>query len=318
MKRQPGIWIGAAAAALSALLGSPSAGQSPAGGPWRASSSQAAPQETKKLPQVTIEAQREGLRGQVHSFVYDITSRVDEIDSLALWDRPICPLVAGLTMEHGEAVLTRLSQIIAAAGAPLAGPRCDPNFNVVVTSDPERLLRKWRARDRLMFGPPPPRDGEETIRRFMHSNRPVRVWYNTQLTTNFGDTPGEAAFGLGSDFGGAPLIKVWTAPRLTWTALQKVASVIIVVDEKLVKGYTLGQIADYVGMVGLTQLNLDAPPEAGPTILRLFAARSADQSRPPGLSSWDQSFLKALYSTDQGSRWQRSQIVTQVVQSLAP
>src|SRR5882757_9106040 len=109
MRRQPGIWIGAVALTLSAFLGSAAAGQAPA------------------VPEVTIEAQRRSIQRQAHSFVYDITDRVDNIDSLARWGRPICPLVAGITVEQGEAVLTRLSQIAIAAKAPLAPQHCKPN-----------------------------------------------------------------------------------------------------------------------------------------------------------------------------------------------
>jgi hypothetical protein len=200
----------------------------------------------------------------------------------------------------------------------LAPRQCKPNFNVVVTSDPERLLKKWRARDLSMFGPTPPRNGEQPIARFIHSDRPVRVWYNADFTDNFGATPGDSATKLLHDFEGAPTITVWSNPHLTVTALTKLSSVIIVIDPKLVKGYTLGQLTDYIGMIGLAQVNLDSEPEDAPTILRLFAASSSAAGKPDGLSSRDQAFLKGLYTTDQGSPWQRSQIVTRVVQDLAP
>ena len=239
MRRQPDIWIGAAALTLSAFLGSAAAGQAPAGGP---------------LPEVTIEAQRRSIERQAHSFVYDITDRVNDIDSLARWGRPICPLVAGITVEQGEAVLTRLSQIAIAAKAPLAPQHCKPNFEVVVTSDPEGLLKSWRHHDRFMFGRIPPPNGEEPIRQFMHSTRPIRVWYNADLTGNAGETPSDDVYALGHDFEGAPAVTVTNNPRMSQSALLKLTSVIIVVDGRLVKGYTVGQLADYIGMIGMAQV----------------------------------------------------------------
>ena len=318
MRRQPGIWIGAAALTLSAFLGSAAAGQSPAGGPVTEAPSEAVSDEKKKLPEVTIEAQRRSIQRQAHSFVYDITDRVDSIDSLARWGMPICPLVAGITVEQGEAVLTRLSQIAVAAKAPLAPQKCKPNFEVVVSSDPEGLLKTWRHHDRFMFGRIPPPNGEEPIRQFMHSTRPIRVWYNTDLTGNAGETSSDGAYALGGNFEGAPVFKVTNNPLMSQSALLKLTSVIIVVDGRRVKGYTVGQLADYIGMIGLAQVNPNFDPSAAPSILRLFAAPSSTGDRPDGLSPWDRAFLKGLYTTDQGSKWQRGQIVTRVVQELAP
>jgi hypothetical protein len=318
VRRQPDIWIGAATLVLSAFLGSAAAGQAPAGGPATEAPSQAVSDETKKLPEVTIEAQRRSIERQAHSFVYNITDRVNDLDSLARWDRPICPLVAGITVEQGEAVLTRLSQIAIAAKAPLAPQHCKPNFEVVVTSDPEGLLKSWRHHDRFMFGRLPPPNGEQPIQQFMHSTHPIRVWYNADLTGNAGETPSDDVYALGRDFEGAPAVSVTNNPRMSQSALLKLISVIVVVDGTRVKGYTVGQLADYIGMIGMAQVNPNFDPSTAPSILRLFATSSSAGDRPDGLSSWDRAFLKGLYTTDQGSMWQRGQIVTRVVKELAP
>jgi hypothetical protein len=290
----------------------------PVGNAQTESSSQANPNETKQLPQVTVEAQRRRLERRVHAFVSHITAQVSDNESLTRWHRPVCPLVAGLPIEQGEAVLTRLSQIVTAAGVPLGPRQCRANFNVVVTSDPERLLKKWRARDPFIFGPLPPLNGEGPITRFLHTNRPVRIWYNTEFTSAEGAASSDGQFALsGADLGGAQAVNVWGSSRLRRTAVLNLTSVIIIIDTRLTKGYTLGQITDYVAMIGLTQLNLDSDLESAPTILRLFAT-SSGEGRPDGLSPWDEAFLKGLYSTDQSSLWQRGRIVTHIVQDLPP
>jgi hypothetical protein len=61
-------------------------------------------------------------------------------ESLARWQSPICPLVAGLPRDHGEFILQRVSQIAGDVGVPLATDHCRGNFYVVVTANPEALL----------------------------------------------------------------------------------------------------------------------------------------------------------------------------------
>ena len=75
-------------------------------------------------------------------------------------------------------------------------------------------------------------------------------------------------------------------------------------------------MADYIGMVGLTELDIDADVGNTPTILRLFT--SSQETPPSGLTAWDQAFLKALYHTDQSSRLQDSHISMMIVHDLSP
>ncbi|HEY6455042.1 MAG TPA: hypothetical protein VIY90_07110 [Steroidobacteraceae bacterium] len=44
----------------------------------------------------------------------------------------------------------------------------------------------------------------------------------------------------------------------------------------------------------------------------------APQAAPAGMTDWDKAFLKSLYSTDQKSTLQRSQIAHQLVPELRP
>ena len=64
----------------------------------------------------------------------------------------------------------------------------------------------------------------------------------------------------------------------------------------------------------MAELRLDANLGDAPTILQLFSA----SQRRPGLTSWDQSFLKALYHTDQTDKMQLSEIKISIVRDIAP
>lgn len=55
----------------------------------------------------------------------------------------------------------------------------------------------------------------------------------------------------------------------------------MVVDTGRIKGFNIGQLADYIAMIGLAQIRLDSDLGSAPTILRLFAQTNHD-AMPPG------------------------------------
>jgi len=81
------------------------------------------------------------------------------------------------------------------------------------------------------------------------------------------------------------------------------------------QGLNVGQLADYIGMVGLAEVNQDAQVGPVPTILRLFR----DNPEPPqALSAWDQAFLASLYGAEQASVLEESRMKRSMVSTLAP
>jgi hypothetical protein len=228
------------------------------------------------LDTVTVEGQRERkeVEREVNEFVLAVAVRSLH-DSLSRWNTPVCPLVAGLPKEQGEFVLARLSQIAREAKAPLAGEHCKANFYIVVTPQPEVLLKKWQARDRRMFDT---RNGMGHVRRFLDDPRAVRVWYNVGFASTDGkpitsDSLAGAlvgtAFGMNLQLASIPTNTVSMATRLSYSAVRSLSSVIVVVDANHVQELSFGQLADYVGMVGLAEVNQDAEVGPVPTILRL-------------------------------------------------
>jgi hypothetical protein len=280
----------------------------------------AAAEESKgSLTTITVEAQREReiVARQARSYVSSI-SVAPFHESLARWNAPICPLVAGLPREHGEFILTRISQIAAAAGAPLGGEHCRGNFYVVVSADPDALLKAWSRRDVSMFGDA----GGTKVRGFLNASSPVRVWYNADFDTGDGtplsaDTPGLSQSGPSTSpvFAGIPNNTHARGFRLAHDEVRDLSSVVVLVDSRRARGISFGQLADYVAMAGLAELRLDANVGDAPTILHLFWG--SGKTPPPGLSAFDQAFLKALYHTDQADRSQLSEIKISVVRDVA-
>jgi hypothetical protein len=268
-----------------------------------------------RLETVTVEARRQ-LERQVSHYVSSVVVHYHQ-DSLVRWNVPICPLVAGLSRERGEFMLWRISQIAAAIRAPLASEHCKANFYVVVTPEPDLLLKKWSHRNPNMYNTA---NGVGHINSFLHAPHPIRCWYNTEFRSSDGDavSPDTLVAGLsgsGLEMMRVPTNKVREATRLRYTAVQSLSSVIIVVDMNRTHDLNVGQLADYVAMLGLAEIRADADLGGAPTILRLF---QESKNPPQGLSAWDQTFLYSLYNTKQESVLQASSIVTSMLKSIAP
>jgi hypothetical protein len=256
-----------------------------------------------KLNTITVEAQRESLKRQVRTFVSAIAMQRFG-DSLARWEKPttICPQVAGLPREDGEFILARLSRIALDAGAPLSSDHCKPNFYVIVTEKPDELLKGLEKKHPEMYT-----NGYPTlIRQFESTTSPIRVWYNAELYDDFG----VRLEGDGSASG--------TASNIAFSSMRDLTSLIVIVDTQRVResGITYGQLAAYIAMAGLAELRSDPKIGSAPTILGLFS--TSGKEHPPGLTPWDQAYLKALYHTSHKDRIQLAEIRTSMVNNLSP
>ncbi len=262
------------------------------------------------LDQITVQAQRdrEKLKHDVDTFVSSvIVPPLNYGDTLWRWEDKVCPLVAGLNKAQGESVLSRLSQIVKSVGAPLGSETCKPNFYVIVASDPELLLKRWWKRDPDLFA------GENgaIVKRFLATPRPIRVWYSADTR----GADGNFIIGLmdATSLRAHPnnenVVNVrpsFLGSRLTVSAKRTIWSVIVVVDAKQVGSLNFGQLTDYIGVIGLAQINLDKPLGNAPTILKLFGA--PEDARPAEMTVWDKALLHGLYSTNPTDRVQTSQI----------
>jgi hypothetical protein len=253
---------------------------------------------------------RATIERNVRTFVNAIAVKPGD-ESLARWQPQVrlCPLVAGMPSSDGEYVLSRISKIATAAGAPLAPAHCKGNFYIIVTSDPEGVIKAWMKRDVRMFGDETDQGGTK-IREFLAA-RPVRVWYNTDFYALDGTPLGNNA-GVNAD--GRTNLSA-RATKIETNSYRALSSVIAIVDARRMKDVSFGQVAAYVGMIGLAQIRPEANVADAPSILNLFTG--TDKS-PAGLTAWDESFLKAVYGTRITDRGQLAEIKTAMVQDVAP
>ncbi len=303
------------------------------------------------LAEVTVTARRLELEKRVSKFVNQIAATENGAEGLARWGAPpVCPLVSGLSHEDGESILERLSEIARTAGVPLANEHCRPNLYILVTNQPEDLLKGMEKRNRsFTFGYDPSLRAEppaSVVDDFIKTPHAVRVWYNSDERDAWGNILSycpaadfaaiECASNSAPGLTGTPisLLSDCTNPHfdpgrvyecgraatggthLSFNNIWWLSRVFVIVDKTRLQGVTVGQLADYVAMSSFAKLKPDARLDDAPTILKLFDG--APRAAPIGMTEWDQTFLKSLYATEQKSKLQRGQIARSMVREIVP
>ena len=182
------------------------------------------------------------------------------------------------------------------AGAPL---------RLWVTADPEGMIKAWSKRDVRMFGDEADQGGKR-IREF-YAASPVHVWYNPEFFELDG-TP------LGNNLEGREDLSA-RATRMEVNSYRALSSAIAIIDARRMKDVTFAQVAAYAAMVGLVEMHWQANVGDAPTILNLFAGAG---KAPPGLTAWDEAFLRAVYATRITDKAQIAEIKITMVQDVAP
>ena len=305
----------------------------PAAGPESSSSSAPAGVGTHQA-QVTVTEDRSKFVSKITAYVNELTdlNSADPAAGMARWQDRACPLVTGLPRHQGEYVLERISVIAQAAGAPMGGEKCRPNLFIIVTKQPEKDLRYLEQRHREeVFGDAAP----ITVSQFIATPRPVRTWYDTVEKTPEGlplvtmSFPGISQQKIEDNGGSVVALPVrpgispgmvtnpWSqASHLVLNMVLSIKRVFVVVDPTKFKGVSLGQLTDYIAMASLAQIKLNTHVADDPTILALFD--QSPKAASDGLTDWDRAFLKSVYSTEQKSTLQRSQITHDMISQFTP
>jgi hypothetical protein len=104
--------------------------------------------------------------------------------------------------------------------------------------------------------------------------------------------------------------------RIVSGVAESMDVVVVMVDTQHTGTATFGQLADYVAMVSLARIDLNASLENSKTILRLFSP--SVEALPPGLTDLDRAFLKGLYKSRDALVNQRSHIARSMAVDLVP
>ena len=152
------------------------------------------------------------------------------------------------------------------------------------------------------------------MKEFAESDRAIRWWHLSLPVDARTGTPAIEQHGANSgesDFGGAPVISVEGPSRIYSGIRDAMQRVIVIVDSTKLAGTTWQQLGDYLAVVSLAQIDLDADPTAYDSILNLFSNPKAYS----GLTDWDRSYVHALYDFDQRrlANFQRGEIVSEML-----
>ena len=208
---------------------------------------------------------------------------------LARWRDGVCVGVVNLRGETAQYIVDRVSTVARELGLKAGEPGCDPSVVVIATIDSNAFTSAFVAeRPRLFVVGASGMDlGRSALRRFQATERPVR-WWNVSVPVD-SDTreiavriPGHAA----------PTINVRGVSQLSTQIVDDTRRSFVIVDVDKVSGVNLTQLADYLTMVTLAQINPDADTSGYATVLNLFQ----DPDRTEGLTNWDMAYLEGLYA----------------------
>lgn len=248
-----------------------------------------APQEPPAvaLEEVVVEGRR--LEELTREFV-DQVSAPPRRRGLARWRDGVCVGVSGIRRDIAQAVADHVSRIALEYGLRPGDPGCRANVVIVFAEDGQSLGDAMVERQRRVFhlGVGGLDRGNAALRDFRESDRPVR-WWHVSVPTNA--HTGDVAIRMPGDEYPPSVPGEGLVHKGRWVR-DDLNKVIIVVDGEHVNGVGLPQLADYLSMVALAQVDPEGDTSGFSTILNLFD----DPDGSPGLTGWDRAYLDALYT----------------------
>jgi len=275
------------------------------------------------LETVEVTASREKMRQEINTFVHKVTRMEGEF--VGRWGGLVCPMVVGVSDAQTQFIQRRIVEVQDQARKKKSRPdaKCDPNLFVIITDDSDKVLADWKERDPGMFR----WKTRENVSRSAGPG-PVKTWHNAILTAADGRAVNEASMLTGR--GNPSSSQVTTGSRINidkpscpsgsriqagcW---EHINAVVVLVDARQTGKVTITQLADYIAVVSLSQIDLTADLGGVDSILRLYGRPPAEVP-PMGITEWDHAFLNGLYRASYSPKNQQRDIAARMVRELAP
>lgn len=249
------------------------------------------------------------LRHYVTEFLEEVTAPA-RTRGYARWQRRVCIGVHNLENTAAQYIVDRISSLALDVGLDPGEPGCRPDVNILFSTDARQMASLMVKSQPRVFRPAGGNAGMDlglaALDDFAESDRPVR-WWHVSLPVDA--RTGQAAIAMPGD--PPPTVRLAGPSRIKSGIRDDMLYVIIVVDVTQLAGKTWQQIADYLAVVSLAQIDPRTNPVSFDSILNLFTNPGAYS----GLTDWDRSYLRALYTFDQERvpRAQRGDIVSRIV-----
>ena len=212
----------------------------------------------------------------------------------AHWFTPLCPVALGVEDKVGRLFTSRIADVARHVGLKLAGGDCDPNVAVVFTRDARTLVKTVNRRQNGALDVLP---GPE--RALLKSpTLPVRWWHFTAPESGDGKPFSPGPLGLGASANGLPGEITYNnnarASRLDLPSRVGITGAVIVVDIDRIGAVSMAALTDYVALVALSRLRMNARERPEGSIMALFDPGSP---RFDGLTDQDERFIEAMYGS---------------------
>lgn len=294
--------VALALAALLAVAPAP-APQQPASAP-QDPPPQSAPADPAPVDLGEIEVTGQPLDAMIRSFVDEVAAP-NRRRGIARWDDRICIGVANLRAEPAQYIVDRVSTVAEDLGVIPGEPGCSPNVIIIASDDPDGLARQLTEERRRAFrmGGSGMDRGGDALEAFVSSEAPVRWW---QVSMPADSETGQRATRIPGECSGscdasgtnpmdyAPVISTFAASRLSTQIVDYIFRTVVILDIDQIGGVSGQQLADYVAMVTLAQIDPEADTSRYASILNLFEAPDS----AAGLTEWDRAYLAGLYDAE--------------------
>jgi len=209
-----------------------------------------------------------------------------EEEPLPRFEDALCPGVVGLQQESAEAMVWRLRENAEKLGLRMApNGECTANFIVAFVPDGKAFLTRLRDRSAYLFAD---MSREERLQ-LLNDPGPARAMLHVRARSRDGMpiTPRD-------NMSEVPLTSMWMAHSRIYTATRNdIISALVLFDQDVIEGVSVGQLADYATFRALSHRLPDPAAGGEVSILSLFDEGAA---RPAGLTEFDRAYLGQLYA----------------------
>lgn len=276
--------------------------------PPQAQSQQTTPQSADSEAPLALEdvvVSGAPLEEMIRDFVGEVAAP-NRDRGIARWRNRVCVGVANLRAEAAQYIVDRVSTVAEDVGLRPGAPGCRPNIMIVATDHPDLLaeeLVRLQPREFQIRGAGMDR-GDAALRAFEVSDAPVRWW---QISMPVNSDTGERATRISGECRGscgatapgmestvhlyAPNTRTFAASRLSTQIVDDLFRTLVIVDANQVGAVSGQQLADYIAMVVLAQIDPEAETRRYATVLNVFESPATAE----GLTEWDRAYLIGLY-----------------------
>jgi hypothetical protein len=231
-------------------------------------------------------------KAAIESFVESVAADSGN-GRIARWDRKVCAGVAGVKPEYAQVVADHIAAASLKVGLEVGAPGCKVNVLVVFTGDSDGFVKRALKNHPYAFSryDMEMTSGRAALRQFQNSDAPVRWWHVTHRVTEDG-----------TEYNSGDQVQVYSTGRISSRTRDDFDRAIVVVDAKRVGQVRFAALADYLAFVSLAQIDPQAQPTTGASILNLFADRQAGAEPSEALTDWDVAYLTGVYGARRDAR----------------